>query len=115
MSPLSQTPSAVASNRMAPTLGSRDIGATWIAPALTFAAAAFSVVLAPGPRGVLGAALALLMGAIAVADLRHFIIPNIATAPAFLLWSRLQRRARCAGVGQRARWRSLRCAVRCWH
>jgi leader peptidase (prepilin peptidase)/N-methyltransferase len=55
MSPLSETPSAVASNRMTPTLSSRDIGATWMAPALTFAAAAFSVVLAPGPRGVLGA------------------------------------------------------------
>jgi leader peptidase (prepilin peptidase)/N-methyltransferase len=85
MSPLSQAPSAVASDRMTPTSRGRDIGATWIAPSLTFAAAALSVVLAPGPRGLLGAALALLMGAIAVADLRHFIIPNIATAPAFLL------------------------------
>jgi leader peptidase (prepilin peptidase)/N-methyltransferase len=85
MSPLSEAAAAVASNRMTPTSSSRDVGATWIAPALTFAAAAFSVVLAPGPRGLLGAALALLMGAIAVADLRHFIIPNIATAPAFLL------------------------------
>ena len=67
------------------TLSSRDIGANWIAPALTIAAAATSIILAPGPRGLLGAALALLMGAIAIADLRHFIIPNAATAPAFIL------------------------------
>jgi leader peptidase (prepilin peptidase)/N-methyltransferase len=68
-----------------PAVSSREVGTSWVAPALTFAAAALSVVVVPGPRGLLGAALALLMGAIAVADLRHFIIPNVATAPAFLL------------------------------
>jgi leader peptidase (prepilin peptidase)/N-methyltransferase len=67
------------------TLSSRDIGANWVAPALTIVAATTSIIVAPGPRGLLGAALALLMGAIAVADLRHFIIPNTATAPAFML------------------------------
>jgi leader peptidase (prepilin peptidase)/N-methyltransferase len=67
------------------TLSSRDIGANWVAPALAIVAAATSIVLAPGPRGLLGAALALLMAAIAVADLRHFIIPNAATAPALIL------------------------------
>jgi leader peptidase (prepilin peptidase)/N-methyltransferase len=64
---------------------SRDTGANWIAAALIFAAAAASLIVAPGPRGLLGASLALLMGAIAVADFRHFIIPNAATAPALLL------------------------------
>src|SRR5207302_1162698 len=63
----------------------RDVGANWVAAAFIFAAAAASIIVAPGPRGLLGASLALLMGAIAVADFRHFIIPNAATGPAFVL------------------------------
>jgi leader peptidase (prepilin peptidase) / N-methyltransferase len=39
----------------------------------------------PNLRGVFGAALALLMLAIAVSDLRHFIVPNVFTGTAFLL------------------------------
>jgi leader peptidase (prepilin peptidase)/N-methyltransferase len=64
---------------------SRDVGAYWVAGILTFAAVAASISAAPGPLGLLGAALALLMGAIAIADFREFIIPNAATAPAFAL------------------------------
>jgi leader peptidase (prepilin peptidase)/N-methyltransferase len=66
-------------------LVSRDVGANWVAAVLIVAAVAASIIVAPGPRGLLGASLALLMGAIAVADFRHFIIPNAATAPAFVL------------------------------
>jgi leader peptidase (prepilin peptidase)/N-methyltransferase len=64
---------------------SRDVGAYWVAGILIFGAVAASVSAAPGPLGLLGAALALLMGAIAIADFREFIIPNAATAPAFVL------------------------------
>ena len=49
------------------------------------AAAAASLVAAPGGRGALGAGLACLMIAIAVADARRYIIPDLLTAPAFLL------------------------------
>jgi leader peptidase (prepilin peptidase)/N-methyltransferase len=66
-------------------LSNREIGANWIAPTLTLAAAVLSVIIAPGARGLLGAVLAVLMGAIAIADLRHFIIPNVITGPAFLI------------------------------
>jgi len=41
-----------------------------------------SVSAAPAPRGLLGAALGLLMLAISVIDARHFIIPNALTAAA---------------------------------
>jgi leader peptidase (prepilin peptidase) / N-methyltransferase len=44
------------------------------------AAVVASMVVAPGPRGLLGGALALLMLAIAVVDARRFIIPNPLTA-----------------------------------
>jgi leader peptidase (prepilin peptidase)/N-methyltransferase len=76
---------SVANNRAMRALSSRDVGTNWAAVVLTLAAAALSIVVAPGPRGLLGASLALLMGGIAVADLRHFIVPNAATAPAFIL------------------------------
>jgi leader peptidase (prepilin peptidase)/N-methyltransferase len=46
---------------------------------------ALSLGVAPNLRGVFGAALALLMLAIAVSDLRHFIVPNALTGTAFLL------------------------------
>jgi leader peptidase (prepilin peptidase) / N-methyltransferase len=46
---------------------------------------ALSLVAAPDLRGAFGAALALLMLAIAVSDLRDFIVPNVLTGPAFLL------------------------------
>src|SRR3974377_2426191 len=45
----------------------------------------FSLVSAPGPIGVLGAGLALIMLAIAVIDLRSFIIPDVLNAAAALL------------------------------
>lgn len=64
---------------------SRRGGAATAAYAAIFAAAALSFVVAPDGRGLLGAALALLMGAIAVSDLRYFTVPNVATAPSFVL------------------------------
>ncbi len=50
---------------------------------VTVAAAIASVAADPSARGVLGAALALLMGAIALYDARRFIIPNALNAAAF--------------------------------
>ena len=44
-----------------------------------------SVAASPDLRGVFGAALALLMLAIAVSDIRRFIIPNALSASAFVL------------------------------
>lgn len=44
-----------------------------------------SFALSPNFQGAFGAALALLMLAIAVSDARHFLVPNVLTAPAFLL------------------------------
>jgi leader peptidase (prepilin peptidase) / N-methyltransferase len=44
-----------------------------------------SLAVSPDFRGAFGAALALLMLAIAVSDARHFLVPNVLTAPAFLL------------------------------
>jgi leader peptidase (prepilin peptidase)/N-methyltransferase len=46
---------------------------------------ALSLSVAPNLRGAFGAALALLMLAIAVSDLRDFIVPNALTGTAFLL------------------------------
>jgi len=44
-----------------------------------------SLAVSPDWRGAFGAALALLMLAIAVSDLHHFIVPNALTAAAFAL------------------------------
>jgi leader peptidase (prepilin peptidase)/N-methyltransferase len=52
---------------------------------VSVAAALASVVAAPDARGILGAGLALLMGAIALYDARHFIIPNVLNAAALAL------------------------------
>jgi leader peptidase (prepilin peptidase) / N-methyltransferase len=46
---------------------------------------ALSVGAEPNQRGAFGALLALLMLAIAVSDLRHFIVPNVLTGTAFLV------------------------------
>src|SRR5262249_14841207 len=43
-------------------------------------AALTSLLVAPGPRGMLGGGLAVLMCAIAVYDARHFVIPNALNA-----------------------------------
>src|SRR5262245_17321119 len=48
-------------------------------------AALASIVAAPDVRGILGAGLALLMGAIALHDARRFIIPNVLNAAALAL------------------------------
>ncbi len=48
-------------------------------------AAAVSIAAAPGTAGLLGAALALLMLAIAIVDYRHLLIPNELTAAALAL------------------------------
>lgn len=44
-----------------------------------------SFAVSPNLAGAFGAALALLMLTIAVSDARHFLVPNVLTAPAFLL------------------------------
>lgn len=44
-----------------------------------------SFTVSPNLEGAFGAALALLMLAIAVSDARHFLVPNVLTAPAFLV------------------------------
>lgn len=44
-----------------------------------------SFAVSPNLGGAFGAVLALLMLAIAVSDARHFLVPNVLTAPAFLL------------------------------
>jgi leader peptidase (prepilin peptidase) / N-methyltransferase len=46
---------------------------------------AISFAVSPNLEGAFGAALALLMLAIAVSDARRFLVPNVLTAPAFLL------------------------------
>jgi len=51
----------------------------------TLAAAIASIAISPDVRGLLGAALALVMGAIALYDARHFVIPNALNAAAFVL------------------------------
>src|SRR6202049_915532 len=48
-------------------------------------AVGLSVAASPDWRGVFGAALALLMLAIAVSDIRHFIVPDALSASAFML------------------------------
>lgn len=53
--------------------------------AVALAAAAVSIAADPGPRGALGAGLALLMLAIAVTDARRFVIPDGLTAAALVL------------------------------
>jgi leader peptidase (prepilin peptidase) / N-methyltransferase len=52
---------------------------------VSIGAALASIIVAPGARGLLGAALALLMCAIALYDARHFLIPNTLAAIAFAL------------------------------
>ena len=47
--------------------------------------AGVSFAVSPNLEGAIGAVLALLMLAIAVSDARHFLVPNVLTAPAFLL------------------------------
>jgi leader peptidase (prepilin peptidase)/N-methyltransferase len=44
-----------------------------------------SLLIAPGPRGMVGAVLAVIITAIAVYDARYLIIPNLLTAAAFIL------------------------------
>jgi leader peptidase (prepilin peptidase)/N-methyltransferase len=48
-------------------------------------AVALSLLLAPGIPGVLGAALAVIMLAIVVTDVMHFIVPNTLTAAGFAI------------------------------
>jgi len=52
---------------------------------ISIGAAVASIVVAPDVRGVLGAALALVMCAVALYDARHFVIPNALVAAAFVL------------------------------
>jgi len=48
-------------------------------------AVGLSFAASPDWRGVFGSALALLMLAIAVSDIRHFIVPDVLSASAFIL------------------------------
>jgi leader peptidase (prepilin peptidase) / N-methyltransferase len=75
---------AVAGHRMA-RLASRKRVTYAALAALACCAAIASLIAAPGAPGVFGAALALLMLAIAVADARAYIIPDRLTLAAFLL------------------------------
>jgi leader peptidase (prepilin peptidase)/N-methyltransferase len=52
---------------------------------VSVAAALASIAVVPDVRGILGAGLALLMGAIALYDARRFIIPNVLNAAALAL------------------------------
>ena len=52
---------------------------------VSLGAAAISIFIAPGARGILGAGLALVMSAIALYDARYFIIPNWLNAAALAL------------------------------
>ncbi|HYS49484.1 MAG TPA: A24 family peptidase [Xanthobacteraceae bacterium] len=63
----------------------RDLCAFAAIGAVALAAAATSLAVAPGLRGVLGAGLALAMVAIAAIDARHFIIPDVLSGAAFAL------------------------------
>jgi leader peptidase (prepilin peptidase)/N-methyltransferase len=56
-----------------------------VAGGVAAVAMSISVAIAPGPIGVLGAGLALLMVAIAAIDLRSFLIPNHLSAAGFSL------------------------------
>jgi leader peptidase (prepilin peptidase) / N-methyltransferase len=68
----------------------RDVGAPMRGNALVFIPIAalglgLSLAASPNLRGMFGAALALLMFAIAISDARHFIVPDVLTATAFVL------------------------------
>ena len=52
----------------------------WVTGILALAAAAASLAVAPGPNGILGALLALSMLAIAIIDMRNFVIPDVLNA-----------------------------------
>ena len=77
----------------APWASHRNIAATVAVGSIALGAVIASLVVAPGLEGVLGAALALLMLAIAAIDGRRFIIPNqlsLATLSLGLLHATLQ-------------------------
>ena len=78
---------------------------------LALSAAAASFVVAPGLRGSFGAALALLMIAIAVVDVRRFIIPNELTAGAFALALVHAATGEAGGVWSTISWAALRGAA----
>jgi leader peptidase (prepilin peptidase)/N-methyltransferase len=71
--------------KIAPAFAGRGMPASLGLGVVIIAAVAASVVIAPGLRGVFGAALALLMLAIAVVDARRFVIPNELTVAALAL------------------------------
>src|SRR6185503_18513704 len=72
---------------MAPRLGLRPRArlARGAFTIVSVGAAVASVLVSPDARGVLGAALALAMCAIALYDARHFVIPDALNAAAFAL------------------------------
>ena len=72
---------------MAPRLGLRPRArlARGAFTVVSIGAAVASILVAPDARGALGAALALVMCAIALYDARHFVIPNALGAVAFAL------------------------------
>jgi leader peptidase (prepilin peptidase) / N-methyltransferase len=72
-------------DKIAPAFAGRGMPASLGLGVVIIAAVAVSVVIAPGVRGVFGAALALLMLAIAVVDARRFVILNELTVAALTL------------------------------
>jgi leader peptidase (prepilin peptidase)/N-methyltransferase len=90
-------------------LGRLRIAESGIAGVTVVVAAAGSILLVPGPCGWLGAALSLLMGAVAVCDLRLLVIPDSAVAAALLL--ALVNALACGPDAAGAAWAALRALV----
>jgi leader peptidase (prepilin peptidase)/N-methyltransferase len=88
----------------------RDIAGTAAVALAAITAVAASVLAVPGRHGALGAALAVMMLAIAAIDLRAFIIPDELTAAAFAL-GLLNAAAQIDGGWQGAGLAVLRAAV----
>jgi leader peptidase (prepilin peptidase)/N-methyltransferase len=88
MSFLDSSDTHAASAAESPLPGSRSPAGIWAGIWSGIAggiAVAVSLAVAPGADGILGAALAVLMVAIALSDSRHFIVPNALTAAALVL------------------------------
>jgi leader peptidase (prepilin peptidase)/N-methyltransferase len=87
--PFIQRPVASDEMRLTPATAGASVGSGWIKPAalavLACAMAVMSLSAARGAQGWFGAALALLMLAIALSDARRLLIPNRLSLAAFLL------------------------------
>jgi leader peptidase (prepilin peptidase) / N-methyltransferase len=79
------SPTGAAAESNVPTSSRQGVYDKTLVGVAAVAAVVASLVVVPDVRGVLGAALALLMLAIAIIDARRFIIPNPLTAAALVL------------------------------